>query len=93
MEQETWIQRILESTNGLTPVMPNDDLLTKIQYKIKQQNYVAPKTVLLLAASIAVLILLNITLIKSKTQEEEKRTTNPTAYFDNTLNKSNQLYQ
>jgi len=90
MEQETWIQNILESTNGITPAVPNENLWDKIQNKIQQQNYVAPKTVWLVAASIAVLVILNITVLKTKTQA---KTTSPSSYFENTLNKSNQLYQ
>jgi hypothetical protein len=90
MEQETWIQNILESTNGITPAVPNENLWDKIQNKIQQQNYVAPKTVWLVAASIAVLEILNITVLKTKTQA---KTTSPSSYFENTLNKSNQLYQ
>jgi fucose permease len=90
MEQETWIQNILESTNGITPAVPNENLWDKIQNKIQQQNYVAPKTVWLVAASIAVLVILNITVVKTKTQA---KTTSPSSYFENTLNKSNQLYQ
>ncbi|MGL2964606.1 hypothetical protein ACSVH2_12360 [Flavobacterium sp. RSB2_4_14] len=90
MEQENWIENILNSTNGMTTVIPSDDLFSKIQQKIKKQNKVAPKTVWLVAASIAVLVLLNITLLKSKSKEEKITTT---VYFENTLNQSNQLYQ
>jgi fucose permease len=90
MEQETWIQNILESTNGITPAMPNENLWAKIHNKIQQQNYVSPKTVWLVAASIAILVILNITLLKTKTEE---KTMTPSAYFENSLNKSNQLYQ
>lgn len=90
MEQETWIQNILESTKGIVPVVPNEQLWDQIQNKIQQQNYVAPKTVWLVAASIAVLVILNITVLKTKTQA---KTSSPSTYFENTLNKSNQLYQ
>lgn len=90
MEQETWIQNILNSTNGIATVEPNDNLWAKINNKIQQQNYAAPKTVWLVAASIAVLVILNITFLKTKSQE---KTATPTSYFENTLNKSNQLYQ
>jgi len=90
MEQETWIQNILNSTNGIATVTPDDALWTKINTKIQQQRYVAPKTVWLIAASIAILVILNISLLKTKTQV---KTAAPTSYFVNTLNKSNQLYQ
>jgi len=90
MEQETWIQNILNSANGIITVEPDDTLWTKISTKIQKQNYVTHKTVWLIAASIAILVILNISLMKTKTQE---KTTAPTSYFENTLNKSNQLYQ
>jgi hypothetical protein len=90
MEQETWIQNIFNSTNGITPVVPNENLWDKINGKMLQENYVSQKTVWLVAASIAVLVILNISLVKAKTQE---KTTIPSTYFENTLNKSNQLYQ
>jgi hypothetical protein len=90
MELEQWIQTILNSTNGITPVAPSDSLFTKIQQKIKQQKRVAPQTIWLVAASIAVLVLLNFTVIVSKTKEKYATTT---VYLENTLNQSNQLYQ
>lgn len=90
MEQETWIQNILESTTGITTVDPNANLWAKIQHKIQKQNYVAPKTVWLVAASVAILVILNITVMKTKAEE---KSITPTSYFENTLNKSNQLYQ
>jgi hypothetical protein len=90
MEQETWIQNIIDSTNGITPAAPNENLWDKINDKILQQNYVSQKTIWLVAASIAVLVILNISLVKTKIQE---KTTTPSTYFENTLNKSNQLYQ
>jgi hypothetical protein len=89
METENWIEKVLNSTNGLTPVKPSDDLLFKIQRKINQQNKVSPKTVWLAAASIAVLIAINITVIKAKTKGKTESTT---AYLQLTMNQSNQLY-
>lgn len=90
MERNNWIENILDSTNGITPVAPNDDLFSKIQRRIQNQNKVSEKTVWLVAASIAVLVMLNFTILISKTIESKTTTT---VYFENTLNKSNQLYQ
>jgi hypothetical protein len=90
MEKENWIDNILNSTNGMTKVIPSDDVFSKIQQKINKQNKVSPQTVWLVAASITVLVLLNLTLLKTKTKESA---TTATSYLDNTLNKSNQLYQ
>lgn len=90
MQKETWIENILNSTNGITQVKPDDYLFSKIQRKIKQQNKVSPKTVWLVAASIAVLVLLNISIISSKSKQTKHSTT---AYLEMTVNQSNQLYQ
>lgn len=79
----------MSSTNGMTPVEPSDTLLSKIQQKINQQNKVSPKTVWLAAASIAVLIVLNITVLKTKDKTKIETTT---AYQEMTGNQSNQLY-
>lgn len=89
MEKENWIQNVMNSTNGMTAVAPSDDLFFKIQQKIKQQEKVSPKIVWLVAASIAVLVMINFSMITKQT-----KTTDDTAtvYFENTLNKSNQLY-
>lgn len=90
MEKDNWIENILNSTNGITTVSPSDNLFSKIQSRIKNQNKVSEKTVWLVTASIAVLVLLNFTVLLTKTKESKTTTT---VFFENTLNKSNQLYQ
>ena len=88
MEKDQWIQTVLNSTNGISAVMPSDDLLAKIQLKIKQQEKVAPTTVWWIAASIAVLVTLNVALLqKAKTKDNST-----SSYLEHTLNQSNQLY-
>lgn len=89
MEKEQWIENILNSTNGITQVNPADDLFSKIQQRIQQQEKVSTKTLWLVAASIAVLAILNISAITSKTTSEKE---SATAYLERTVNKSNQLY-
>jgi hypothetical protein len=90
MERNNWITTILKSTNGITPVVPSDDLYSKIQQRIQLQSKVSLKTVWLVAASIAVLILLNFSVLTLKTKQKESSTT---TYLELTLNKSNQIYQ
>ena len=89
MERNNWITTILNSANGITPVTPNDDLFSKIQLRI-QETKISSKTLWLVAASIAVLVLLNVSIIVSKSKSETNSTT---AYLEMTVNKSNQLYQ
>ncbi|MCA6422693.1 MAG: hypothetical protein IM568_07750 [Flavobacterium sp.] len=90
MERNNWITTILKSTNGITPVVPSNDLYSKIQQRIQLQSKVSLKTVWLVAASIAVLILLNFSVLTLKTKQKESSTT---IYLELTLIKSNQIYQ
>ncbi|MFM9825210.1 hypothetical protein [Flavobacterium sp.] len=90
MEKDNWIEYILKSTYGITQVTPNDDLFSKIQKRIKQQNTVSTKTVWFVATSIVVLVMLNFFVIVSKTKQKASLST---TYLEMTVNKSNQLYQ
>ena len=90
MERNNWIENILKSTNGITPVAPSNDLFSKIQQRIQPENKVSSKTVWLVAASIAVLVMLNFSVLASKTKQKASSTT---AYLEMTVNKNNQLYQ
>ena len=89
METNNWVEKILNSTNGMTQVFPSNDLLSKIQQRINLQNKVSPKTVWLVAASIAVLVMINISVLKTKTKSKTQSTA---SYLESTLNQSNQLY-
>jgi len=89
METNNWIEKILNSTNGMTQVFPSDDLFSKIQQRVNLQNRVSPKTVWLVAASIAVLVMINITVLKTKTKDKAQTST---SYLESTLNQNNQLY-
>ena len=88
MEKDQWIQTVMNSTNGISAVTPSDDLLAIIQLKIKQQEKVAPTTVWWIAASIAVLLTLNVALL----QKAKTRDNSTSSYLEHTLNQSNQLY-
>ena len=89
MERNNWIENILNSTNGIIKVMPSDDLFSKIQQKIQQDKKVSSKILWLVAASIAIIIMLNFSVL-CKVKE---KTSSTTAYLEMTVNKSNQLYQ
>ena len=75
MEQDKFIENILNSTTEITKVIPSDNLLIKIQFKIESSKPVDNTTKWLVAASIALLISLNIIFFNSK----------------NTANSSNEL--
>jgi len=87
--KEIWIKSVLESTNGITQVAPNVALFSKIKLKIKDEK-ADPKTIWLVAASILVLVLLNISALRTQNfSSQEKKT----LYLSETLSQSNQLYQ
>ena len=88
MEKENWIEQVLESTNGMTAVVPDTKLFAKIQKRINVENTVSTKWVWAVAASIAILISLNMKLVSSRTNSK-KATTETIA---ESLSKSNQLY-
>jgi len=88
MEKDQWIQTVMNSTNAISAVTPSDDLLARIQLKIKQQEKVTPTTVWWIAASIAVLLTLNVALL----QKAKTRVNSTSSYLEHTLNQSNQLY-
>lgn len=90
MEQDKWIGNILNSTNGVTKVSPDENLFSKIRQRVKQLDTVSAKTVWLVAASIAILMILNISILNSKSRQTKDATVN---YLEMTVNQSNQLYQ
>ncbi len=87
MEQENWINEILDSTNGLTSTLPDAKLFSKIQNSIESQKKLAPQWVWLAAASIVILVTLNVAFVLSKNSSEEK-----TEQVASSISRSNQLY-
>ncbi|MEO8235058.1 MAG: hypothetical protein ABI549_06550 [Flavobacterium sp.] len=88
MEQEKWINSVINSTYGITKVMPDDLLFSKIENKIKEQNVVSNKWIWVAAASFAILFSLNFEVIFS----ESKKSNNDTEILASSICKSNQLY-
>lgn len=89
MEKDKWIENILNSTNGITQVNPNDQLFSKIQAKINDQKTAENYTKWLVAASIVVLLSLNTTYLIQKSNTNKQSNDNITSLVD-TVN--NQLY-
>lgn len=88
MERENFINEILNSVDGIAKVTPNEVLFQKIEQQI-QETTVSPRTLWLVAASIAVLIALNLLLISGKPSSGESEM----ASLEHSINKSNQLYK
>jgi hypothetical protein len=88
MEQENWINEILESTNGMTSVMPDEKLFSKIQNRIETHKKLEPQWVWMAAASIIILVALNLKCIYSKSSNVDR----PTERIVSSISESNQLY-
>lgn len=88
MEREKFINEILNSVDGIAKATPNEVLFHKIEQRI-QETTVSPRTLWLVAASIAVLIAINLLLISGKPSSGESEI----ASLEHSINKSNQLYK
>jgi len=88
METENWINEVLNSTNGMMKVVPDDSLLLKIEDRLVQQNTISSQWVWIAAASFAILLSINIKLITSKS----KTSNNETELLATSISKTNQLY-
>lgn len=88
METEKWITEILNSTNGMTKVIPDELLFSKIQNKINTENTIPSQWIWTVAASFIVLISLNSILLFSK----PNKTNVQTEIIASTISKTNQLY-
>lgn len=88
MKAENWTYEILESTNGMMKVLPNSLLFDKIQNRINLENRVSNKWIFIAAASFALLISINISLLKSSSVKSNTQTETVITTISNT----NQLY-
>jgi hypothetical protein len=89
MEKDKWIENVLNSTDGITKVSPNDQLFSKIQSRINDQKPVETYVKWLVAASIVVLLSLNTTYLIQKNNTTKQNNNNISSLVD-TVN--NQLY-
>jgi hypothetical protein len=88
MNTENWTLDIIESTNGMVKVLPNKILFDKIQNRIKLETLVSNKWIFLAAATFALLISINITLLKSSTTKSNTQSETVIS----TISTTNQLY-
>lgn len=72
MEKENWINEIINSTDQIVKVLPNDGLYAKIQSQIKQQKTVETKWVWLAAASMLLLVSINIKIVSNELKSDKK---------------------
>jgi hypothetical protein len=88
MEANNWTNDILNSSEGITKVIPDTLLFSKIQNKISIQNSVSSQWIWIAAASFAILVSLNVKMLLSNTT----KTTAPTETIISSVSNSNQLY-
>lgn len=72
MEKENWINEILSSTDQIVKVLPSDGLYAKIQSQIQQQKTIETKWVWLAAASMVLLVSINIKVVFNELKSEKK---------------------
>lgn len=88
MEANNWTNDILNSSNGITKVVPDTLLFSKIQNRINIQNTVSSQWIWIAAASFTILVSLNIKMLLSNTT----KTSAPTETIVSSVSNSNQLY-
>lgn len=88
METENWINEVLKSTNGMTKVVPDDALFSKIENRIQMKTTVPNLWLWTAAACFIILLSLNIKLIVSKSNQSG----NKTEQLNSSITKTNQLY-
>lgn len=89
MKKNEFIENIFNSSNGIKKVIPNDTLFYKIQSKIDKENNASVNLLFKIAASVAVLITLN---IYSLTNSNKNENIDDIASIENTITYNNQLY-
>lgn len=88
MEANNWTNDILNSSNGITKVIPDTLLFSKIQNRISVQNSVSRQWIWIAAASFTILVSLNVKMLLSNAT----KTTVPTETIVSSVSNSNQLY-
>lgn len=88
MEANNWTNDILNSSNGITKVIPDTLLFSKIQNRISIQNTVSSNWIWIAAASFTILVSLNVKMLLSNTT----KTSAPTETIVSFVSNSNQLY-
>jgi hypothetical protein len=88
MEANNWINDVLNSSNGITKVVPDALLFSKIQNRISIQNTVSSQWIWIAAASFTILVSLNVKMLLSN----NTKTSTPTETIVSSVSNSNQLY-
>lgn len=89
MEQDKWIELVLNSSNGIKKVTPDDQLYLKIMNTVNEKKEIPIRTMWFAAASILLFFTLNILLLNFSKSKQESQF----SVLTQELDKDNQLYQ
>ena len=89
MEQDKWIEKVLNSTNGITKVEPNDVLFSKIEKQIQENNRKSKSSLWLVAASVTLFLSLNCIVFQLSSFSKKENISS----FDEQFSINNQLYK
>ena len=89
MEQDKWIENVLNSTNGITKVEPNDLLFSKIEKQIQENNRNSRSTKWLVAASVTLFLSLSFIVFRLSSFSNKENVSS----FDEQFSINNQLYK
>jgi hypothetical protein len=89
MEQDKWIEKVLNSTNGITKVEPNDLLFSKIEKQIQENKRESRNSMWFIAASVTLFLSLSFIVFQlssfSKTESDSS--------FGEQFSVNNQFYK
>lgn len=88
MEREEFINHVLNSVNEIKKITPNEAVLKRIEFRINESK-ISKKSLWLVAASIVVLISLNIVILKDNFSNDKTAIIS----FEQVINQNNQLYK
>jgi hypothetical protein len=87
MEKENWIEDVLNSSNGIVKIIPDQMLFNKIQQKIQAKKIISNQLIWFAAASFVILFSLNIKIVFSKSKKAID-----TELIASSISKNNQFY-
>ena len=88
MEREEFINHVLNSVDEITKITPNEAVFKRIEFRINESK-ISKKSLWLVAASIVVLISLNIVILKDNFSNDKTAIIS----LEQVINQNNQLYK
>lgn len=89
MEKETFVEQVLNSVNGISTVLPSDELWHRIEVRLREKSVVPLYKIVMVAASVAILLCINVIAVTKTTRQS---TVSPVAALESFISKSNHLY-